>query len=105
MQRNGAAPVLFLFLFLFLVSFFFLTEFIHNPCSAPARCTVDLIRRAVAQRLVRSFRVVKHKVFCQPHQQFRHRGVAFQIHVFVFDAAPEPFHKDVVQVPGHARPC
>lgn len=89
MQRNGAAPVFcFFFCFYFRVSFFFLTVFINNLCSASARRTVDLVRRGIAQRLVRSFRVVKYKVFRQSYQQFRHRCVTFQIHVFVFDAAP-----------------
>jgi len=61
MQRNCPAPLL----LLFLSEFFCLTEFGHNPCSASARCTVDIIWCAIAQRLVRSFRVVKHKVFRQ----------------------------------------
>ena len=72
MQRNDAAPVsCFFFCFYFLVAFFWLTVFVHNPCSASARRTVYLIQCAVAHGLLRSFRVVKHKIFCQSYQQLR----------------------------------
>jgi hypothetical protein len=32
-------------------------------------------------------------------QQLRHVGIAFQVHVLVFDASPETLHEDVVQSP------
>lgn len=35
-------------------------------------------------------------MFTAPHQ-FRQGGVSFQVYVFVLDAAPDPFHEDVVQ--------
>ena len=76
---------------------FSLFEFIHNPCSTAVRCPIDYIRGAVVQRLVCSFRVVKHKVFRQPELRFRHGGIASQIYVFVLDAPPEPFHEYIVQ--------
>ncbi len=67
MQRNGAAPV-FSSLLCFWASVFGLAELIHNPGSAATRCPVDLVRRHVIQRLVYSFRVVKHEVFRQSQQ-------------------------------------
>ena len=49
---------------------------------------------------MRALGVVKGKVFCQPDQQFPHRGVAVEVHVFMLDAAPKPLHKDVVVRPA-----
>lgn len=46
------------------------------------------------------FCVVKLKVLRQAQLQFRHVNVPFQIHVFVLDASPESFDKDVVQCPA-----
>lgn len=47
------------------------------------------IRRAMSQCLVRPLAVVERKVFCQPNQQFPHRGVAIEVHVLMLDAAPQ----------------
>ncbi len=65
-----------------------------------------MVAPSVKTIMVRPFRVVKHKVFRQSQQQLRHGGVAFQIQVLMFDAAPEPFHKEIVQRPAspvHAK--
>ena len=36
----------------------------------------------------RLWRSVKHKVFSQSYQQFRHSGIPFQVHIFMFYTAP-----------------
>lgn len=66
----------------------------------PTRSSVNLIWRVLAQRLMHSFRIVKHKVFRQSQQQVGQSGIAFQIHIFMFDATPEPLHKNIIQSPA-----
>jgi hypothetical protein len=77
MQRNGAASV-FSSLLCFLASVFGLAELIHNPCSDSTRDPVDLVRRHVIQRLVESFRVVKHEVVRQSHRKLPRQGDSSQ---------------------------
>ena len=49
---------------------------------------------------MRPFRVVKHKVLRQAYPQLRHGDVTFRIQILMFDAAPEPFHKEIIQCPA-----
>lgn len=56
---------------------------------------MDVLRCLIFRGLVQSFGVLKGNVFLQPNQQFAHRGVAVVAQVFVFDAPPKPFHKDI----------
>ena len=57
---------------------------------------MHFLRGLISQRLVRALGVVESKVFRQTNQQFAHRGLAVEVHVFVFDAAPKSLHEDVV---------
>ncbi len=46
---------------------------------------------------MRTLAVEEGEIPGQADHQFAHRGIAFQIHVFVFDVAPESLDKDVVK--------
>ena len=78
---------------------FTLNKFVHDSCSATAGSLVDLNRREVAERLMGPFSVVELEILCQAQLQPEHVGIPFQINILVLDAAPEPFHEDVVQRP------
>ncbi len=65
-----------------------LAEFVHDSGTATDGGPVDLVRRAVAQRLVASLRVVEPEVIRQPDQQLRQAPIAPEIHVLVLDAPP-----------------
>jgi hypothetical protein len=54
----------------------------------------------IAQRLMRPLAVVERKVFRQSNQQFTHAGIAIEVHVLVFDAAPQALDKDIVKCPA-----
>ena len=99
MQRNGAAPVFGFFFFLFPSEFFlshciypqFLLRlrWLYGRPGLACRCpTIDAVFPCCKTRSILSIPSV-----------IRHGGVPFQIHVLVLDAAPEPFHKDIIQCP------
>lgn len=79
---------------------FTLNKLIHDSSSAATGRLVDLNRREVAERLMGPFSVVELKILCQAQLQPEHVYIPFQVHILVLDAAPEPFHEDVVQRPA-----
>ena len=110
MQLDGAAPVLPLLWFLLLSLLTLLSlllilplrgkkhlwrvaeqgffpraaKLIHDQRAATHSGSVHDIRRLVAQRLVRTLAVVEGEIRGQADHQFAHRGLTFQINVFVF---------------------
>lgn len=58
---------------------------------------VDGFRGFVVERLMKPLVVVEVEVFAQALDGLGHPFVVVQIDLFVFDAAPEPLDKDVVQ--------
>jgi hypothetical protein len=48
---------------------------------------------------MRSLAIVEREVARQPDGQFAHRALALQVHVFILDAAPQPFNEGVIQRP------
>lgn len=60
---------------------------------------IDRIGRPIAQRLVRTVVVVERDVLRQTERQLGNRGLSLQVHVLMFNAAPQPLDKDVVQRP------
>jgi hypothetical protein len=81
---------------------FFAPIFVHDHRTDGARGLLNLLWDLIAQGLVWAFGVVKVKVFRQTYQQLDHRGVAVEVHVFVFHAPLKQFHKDVVASPTPA---
>ena len=47
--------------------------------------------------VMRTFTIKKGKVLNESARQFAEAGIAFQVDVFMLDAPPEAFHKNVVQ--------
>ena len=54
---------------------------------------------------VGTFTVVKGKVLRQADQRFSHHAIAFEVHILVLGAAPEPLDKNVVNRSSSAGPC
>jgi hypothetical protein len=55
-----------------------------------------LIRRLPVQALVPAFTIVKPEIISDTQPGLGNRVVRFQIHLFVFQAAPQTFHKHIV---------
>ena len=58
-----------------------------------------LRRHPVIQALVRPFLVVEGEVLVQAGEQRGYRLILLEVDIFVFDAAPEPFDKEIVEAP------
>ena len=58
---------------------------------------INRVWRLVGKRLVRPLFFLESKVRSQPDYQFTHRGETLEIKVFIFDAAPMSFDKDVIK--------
>jgi len=56
---------------------------------------IDVIRGPSVKSLMSSHLVIELEVAREPRAQRRNRVVGFQINVFVFDTAPQPFDEDV----------
>ncbi len=54
-------------------------------------------RGEIIEALVRAFVIVEVEVVEQAEVEFEHGGVSLDVDVFVFDGAPKPFDKNVVQ--------
>src|SRR5262252_4110936 len=70
---------------------------------APA--PVQIRRRSVLQALMRAFVIVELEVTADARPSLRHQPVIPQVHLFVFQRAPQSFDEDVVQTspaPVHA---
>src|ERR1700759_971214 len=64
-------------------------------------------RRPITQRLVETLLVVKTQPAANALARLRNRAISFDEHVLIFQAAPQPLDKDVVEEPPfpiHADP-
>ena len=61
---------------------------------------IPLLRRAIAQRLMRSFFVVEEKVGIETFLSFLNGGVGFDVDVFIFDSVPQTLGEDVIHTPA-----
>ena len=57
---------------------------------------VHLVRRLAVKRLMRSGLIIEHQLAFQALMRSADRLVGMQIHLLVFDALPESFHKYVI---------
>jgi hypothetical protein len=62
----------------------------------PQRFLEDLARGAVTQGLVQTLVVVKFKVSSDAAPRLGNVLVSLQVHLLVFEAAPEPLDEDIV---------
>lgn len=74
-------------------------KLVYDASTAPLGGPVDLIRRLIAQSLMRPLRVVKPEILRQTQQELRQRAMALEIDFFILDASPQPLHKNVIQCP------
>ena len=58
---------------------------------------INLIRRFVIQRLMRSDRIVKFHISGDCFARFYQRFIGFQIHFLVFDGSPESLNRNIIQ--------
>ena len=54
---------------------------------------------------MRTLAVVESEILGQSDHPLAYLGIAFQIHVFVLDVAPEPFDEDVVKHASSSIPA
>src|SRR5215210_5053282 len=75
------------------------TTIVVLPCSLSAAGAplIDRGRRPVVQRLVRPRVVVEWDIAAQPAARFARRRIVVQVHLLIFDRAPQPFGEDVVE--------
>src|SRR5271163_1791265 len=64
--------------------------------SSPRASTKELVRGAVTERLVQALVVVEFEVGGDAVARLRHVVVGLEIDFLVLEAAPQPFHEDVV---------
>jgi TolB-like protein len=64
--------------------------------SRSSPCQVDCSRRPVIEALVQPFLVIETKILFNPGSCLRHRLVVLQVHLLVFERAPQPFNENVV---------
>ncbi len=62
----------------------------------PQALLQELARRAVSERLVQALVVVEFEVGGDALTRLRHVVVGLEVDLFVLEAAPQPFHEDVV---------
>ena len=63
---------------------------------------IDHSRSLAAQRLVRTFMVIKPEILIQSEIEFRDGLIIFYINIFILDATPQAFNKNIVQGPATA---
>src|SRR3954453_14000862 len=62
----------------------------------PALRLVDLPRRPVVVRLMRTFLIVEVQPCSDPGLRFGNRSISVQIYLFVLQTPPEPLHEDII---------
>lgn len=60
---------------------------------------IDLSRRSVLQALMWAVVVIELEIVIQTSLEFPHRGILFQVEIFVLHTAPEALNEDVVEGP------
>ena len=72
-----------------------------------ASTKVNVCRRQIVQRRMRSLMVVEIQIGRDLFSAMSRRVILVQIHLLIFQASPQPLHKDVVECPTftvHADP-
>ena len=77
----------------------------RQRCRGGKLIDVHLIRRPVLEGLMRAHRVVKAEVPGQRRARLGPVRVRVQIDLLLFDTAPEPLNKHVVDPARPCRPC